>query len=86
MYSTGARVNINILFNYLGLLILYDVLQRKIKSITDSSKSWIKNQITNCKLVGSWDNLEFRENIHDKQTRDTMKFCSITMALWIERV
>lgn len=51
--------------------------------VTSSSLSWIKKQGNNCKLIGSWDNFEFRENVQGKRVGDIVKFRSVTMALWI---
>lgn len=47
--------------------------------------SWIKQQSTNRKLVGTWDNFEYRENVHGERLGDTVKFRSVTMALWNEK-
>lgn len=80
-YSFGARVDAITLFNHFGLLVLYNVLQKKLHSITSSSKRWIKQQATNLCLVGSWNNFEFCENVHSEQVGDTVKFRSITIAL-----
>ena len=82
-YSSGARVDAITLLNHLGLSVSYNVLQKKLHSITSSSKKWIKQQATNPRLVGSWDNFEYRENVHGERVGDTVKFRSITMALWI---
>lgn len=84
-YSSGARVDAITLLNHLGLSVSYDVLQKKLQSITSSSKKWIMQQNTNPRLVGSWDNFEFRENVHGERVGDTVKFRSITMALWIRQ-
>ena len=43
----------------------------------------IKQQITNSRLVKSWDNFEFCENVHRKQVGDTVKFRSMIIGLWI---
>lgn len=40
-------------------------------------------QASNRKLVGTWDNFEYRENVHGERMGDKVKFCSITMALLI---
>ena len=84
LYSAGACVDAIILLNRLGLLVLYDVLQKSLRNITLASQAWIKEQATNCKLVGTWDNFEYRENVHGERIGDTVKFRSITMALWIK--
>ena len=85
MYSAGARVDAITLLNHLGLSVSYDVLQRQLRHITDFSRSWIKSQSSNRRLVGSWDNFEFHENVHGERTGDTVKFRSVTMALWIQQ-
>ena len=85
LYSAGARVDAITLLNHLGLSVSYDVLQRKLKDITTSSIAWIKAQGSNCKLVGTWDNFEFRENVYGKRVGDIVKFRSVTMALWIQQ-
>lgn len=85
MYSAGARVDAITLLNHLGLSVSYDVLQKKLHNMTKSTIMWIKRQGSNRKLVGSWDNFEFRENMHGERTGDTVKFRSVTMALWIQQ-
>lgn len=85
MYSSGARVDAITLLNPLGLLVSYPVLLRKLANITATSQKWIKQQATNCQLVGTWDNFEFRENVHGERVGDVVKFRSITMALWIRK-
>lgn len=85
MYLAEARVDAITLLNHLGLLVSYDVLQEKLKDVTSSTISWIKSQGSNSKLVGSWDNFEFCENIHGKRIGDTVKFWLITMAFWIQQ-
>lgn len=36
------------------------------------------------RLVGSWDNFDYRENVHGERVGDTVKFRSVTMALWVK--
>lgn len=74
MYSAEARVDAITLLNYLSLLVSYDVLQKKLKEVTTLTIIWIKSQGSNRKLVGSWDNFKFRENIHGERTGDKVKF------------
>lgn len=69
------------LLNRLGLLVSYDVLQKSLGNITQSSQAWIKKQTTNRKLVGTWNNFEYRENIYDNYIDDVVKFCSVTIVL-----
>ena len=84
LYSAGARVDAITLLNHLGLCVSYDVLQKKLRNITASSMSWIKQQSTNRKLIGTWDNFKYRENVHEERLGDTVKFRLVIMALWIE--
>ena len=84
-YSAGARIDGITLLNHFGLSVSYDVLQRKLQSISTTSKQWIRQQASNSHLVGTWDNFEYRENVQGEQVGDTVKFRSITMALWIEK-
>lgn len=85
IYLVGARVDAITFFNHLGLSVSYDVLQKQLKKVTTLSISWIKSQGLNCKLVGSWDNFEFCENVHGERTGDKVKFRSVTMALQIKQ-
>ena len=84
LYSAGARVDAITLLNHLGLSVSYNVLLRKLRSITTSSATFIKEQAFNNKLVGTWDNFEYRENVAGKRIGDIVKFRSVTMALWIK--
>lgn len=84
MYSAGAKVDAITLLNHLGLFVSYNVLFRKLRGITTSSAAFIKEQASNCKLVGTWDNFEYRENVAGERISDTVKFRSVTMALWIK--
>ncbi|MCJ1344728.1 hypothetical protein MMC31_002931 [Peltigera leucophlebia] len=84
LYSAGARVDAITLLNHLGLSVSYDTLQRKLKSIFFQSARWINMQASNPKLVGTWDNFEYRENVNGERVGDKLKFRSITMALWIQ--
>lgn len=84
MYSAGAKVDAITLFNRLGLSVLYNVLLRKLRGIATSSAAFINEQASNCKLVGTWNNFEYRENVAGERIGDTVKFRSITMALWMK--
>lgn len=66
LYSIGAWVEAITLLNHLGLLVLYDILQKKIQDITKSTLYWIKVQVNIGILVRSWDNFEFCENVYGK--------------------
>ena len=85
LYSAGAKVDAITLLNQLGLSVSYNVLQTKLRDITSSSKGWIKQQAKNYQLVGTWDNFEYRENVHGERVGDIVKFRSITMALWVQK-
>lgn len=85
LYSAGARVDAITLLNHFGLSVSYEVLQKKLNDITTSSISWIKAQGSNCNLVRTWDNFEFRKNVHGERVGDMVKFRSVKMALWIQR-
>ena len=52
LYFAGARIDVITLLNHLKLSVLYNVLQKKLKAITFLDISWIRQQSTNCKLVG----------------------------------
>lgn len=52
LYSAGAKVDAITLLNYLGLSVLYNVLLKRLRNIMSSSAAFIKQQATNCKLVG----------------------------------
>ena len=81
LYFAGVRVDARTLLNYLDILVLYNVLLRKLRSITASSSAFIKAQASNRKLVGMWDNFKYRENVAGKKISDTVKFRSVTIAL-----
>lgn len=85
MYSADAKIDAITLLNHLGLSVSYKVLQSKLREITLANKKWIKQQANNRQLVGTWDNFEYRENVHGERVGDTVKFRSITMALWIQK-
>lgn len=74
LYFVGACINVIILLNHLSLLVLYNILQKKFQDITKSTSFWIKAQGFVSTLVKSWDNFELCENVHDKQTGNTVKF------------
>ena len=84
LYSAGAKVDAITFLNHLGLSVSYNVLLKKLRNITSSSAAFIKEQASNCKLVGTWDNFEYRENVSGERIGDIVKFRSITMALWIK--
>ena len=82
LYFADARVNSITFLNHFGILVLYNVLLRKFKSITAFNSAFIKAQASNCKLVGTWNNFEYRENVAGERIGDTVKFRSVTIALW----
>lgn len=59
LYLAGAKVDAIILLIHLGLLVLYNVLLKGLRSITSASTTFIKQQARNCKLVSTWDNFEY---------------------------
>lgn len=84
LYSAEARVDALMLLNRLGLSVSYNVLQKSLRNITQASQVWIKEQATNHKFDGIWDNFEDCENVHRECIGDIVKLRSITMALWIK--
>lgn len=84
MYLYSAGADAITLLNHLGLSVSYNSLLRKLRDIKAHSAAFIKKQATNCKLVGSWDNFEYRENVAGERIGDTVKFRSVKMALWIK--
>ena len=84
LYSASARVDAITLLNYFGLSVLYSVLLQTLRDIKASSAAFIKEQVFNCKLVGTWDNFEYRKNVAGERIGDIVKFRFITMALWIK--
>lgn len=84
LYFAKACVDALTLLNHLGLLVSYDILQKSIRNITQASQVWIKEQAINRKLVGTWDNFKYHENVHGERVSDMVKFRSVTMALWIK--
>lgn len=83
-YSTSAQVGAIMLLNQIGLTVLYNVFLYKLKAIASDIAFWIKQQASNLKHVGTWDNFEYYENVHREQIRDLKKFKSITMILWVK--
>lgn len=59
LYSAGARIDAITLLNYLGISVSYSVFMRKLRNITTSSAAFIKEQASNNRLVGTWDNFEY---------------------------
>lgn len=57
---------------------------RKLRDITISSVIFIKKQASNNRLVGIWDNFEYRKNAAGKKIGNTVKFRSVLIALWIK--
>lgn len=72
LYSAGARVDAITLLNRLGLSVSYDALQKKLRKISQASKQWIKQRKSNRKLVGTWDNFEYRENMKELVTSSSL--------------
>ncbi|MCJ1471086.1 hypothetical protein MMC07_009734 [Pseudocyphellaria aurata] len=84
LYSAGARVDAITVFNHLWLSVSYQVLQKKLQDLAFLSMDFIKQQSTNRRLVGTWDNFEYCENVHGERIGDTVKFRLVTMALWVK--
>lgn len=59
LYFASVKNDTITLLNYLGLSILYNVLQKKLKAVTSLGMTWIKQQNTNRRLVGMWDNFKY---------------------------
>lgn len=85
LYLMEAKVNAIIPFKHFSLSVFYNVLQKKLKNNIMLSVFWIKNQASNCILVGIWNNFKFYENIHGKRVDNIVKFCSVTITLWIKQ-
>ena len=81
--SARAKVDAITLLNHLGLSVSYNVLLKRLRNIILSSTAFIKQQAANCKLIGTWDKFEYQENVADERIGNTVKFRSVTMALWI---
>lgn len=84
IYSADAKVDAITFLNCFNLFVLYNMLLRKWRGITTSNAAFIKEQASNCKLIGMWDNFKYWENIAEKKIGDIVKFRSVTMALWIK--
>ena len=81
LYSAGAKVDAITLLNHLELSVSYNVLQKKFRDISLSSKQWIRRQANNCQLVGTWVNFEYQKNVQGERVGDVVRFRSITIAL-----
>ena len=84
LYSAGAKVDAITLLNHLGFSVSYNSLLQKLRDIKAHSTTFIKKQANNCKLVGFWDNFEYRKNVVNERIGDIVKFRSVTMTLWIK--
>lgn len=62
-------------------MVSYNILIKKLRNIIISSIIFINEQASNNRLVGTWDNFEYRENVASKRIGNIVKFRSITMAL-----
>lgn len=74
LYSAGIKIDIKILLNHLSFSVLYNVFLRKLRDIKAFSAAIIKEQAFNCKLIGSWDNFKYKENVVDKKIGNIIKF------------
>lgn len=70
IYSAGTKIDTITLLNRLGLFVLYNVFLRKLGSITSSSITFIKEQVSNYKFIGMWNNFEYQENVSKKKIGD----------------
>lgn len=84
LYLARAKVDAITLLNHLGLSVLYNSLLQKLRDIKAPNAAFIKQQATNYKLVGSWNNFEYRKNVMGEKIGDTVKFQSVIMAFWIK--
>ena len=80
LYSAGAKVDAITLLNHLGLFVLYNLLLQKLRDIKAHNTAFIKKQASNYKLVGSWDNFEYRKNVVGERIGDIVKFRFMTIA------
>ena len=84
VYSAGTQTDAITLLNHLGVGILYNTFIRKLKGIVAETHQWTKQQSSNPKLVGTWDNFEYCKNVHKDRVDDKVKFRLITMAYWVK--
>lgn len=70
IYSAGTKIDTITLLNRLGLFVLYNVFLRKLGSITSSSITFIKEQVSNYKFIGIWNNFEYQESVSKKRIGD----------------
>ena len=84
MYQGGCRRRVLDTMQRLGLIISYDTLQRRMKSLTDEAQRQVQlvGRAPNCILT--WDNFEFTEGRRGERTGDRAAFRSITTALVFE--
>ena len=83
LYSASDCVDAITSPNHLQPSVSYDALQNKHWKLSHFGKQWIKSQQSNKKLVGTWDNFEFQENVTSESVGNKLKFCSITIALFV---
>lgn len=81
LYLVKVQVDAITLLNHLCFLVSYNIFLRKLRNITTSSAIFIKNKAFNNKLVGMWNNFEYRKNIASKRIGDIIKFRSVIIAL-----
>ena len=84
LYQGGTRRRVLDTLNQLGLIISYDTLQRRMKSLTEEAERQVQlvGRAPNCILT--WDNFEFTEGRRGERTGDQASFRSITTALVVE--
>lgn len=81
IYSVGTKVDTITFLNWLSLSVLYNVLLKKLQSITISSTIFIKKQAYNCKLINIWKNFDYQKNVIREKIGNIIKFRSIIMIL-----
>lgn len=84
LYLASANVYAITLFNHLGLFISYNLFSQKFRNIKAFNTTFIKKQASNCKLMGFWNNFEYRKNVVGKKIEDIVKFQFVTIAFCIK--
>ncbi|MCJ1356383.1 MAG: hypothetical protein MMC33_006378, partial [Icmadophila ericetorum] len=70
--------------NQLGLIVSYDTLQRRMKSLTGEAERQVRLLGQAPSTILTWDNFEFTEGRRGERTGDRATFRSITTALIVE--
>lgn len=80
-YLAKAKIDAITLLNYLGLSILYNMLLKKLKSITLANTTFIKQQAINCKLIDICNNFKYCKNVISEKIGNIVKFRFVIIAL-----